>query len=236
MLSVFIDSASDLPQINEENKPDPFVILSVGSVEQKTSSKKETDSPVWEQGFTFLVANPEHDSLKIRVAGKNPDEKHGDNLGQLTFKINELLMQNDLQMVMQSYQLKKSGPTSKITMSLALKILKKSESLSNGPVELNETAPVQHEENLGENPGENHEETHSVISTTEIMTRDDIDKFLVESQPSAECPMNSYGLGSVKITLHYSSELHYLSVTIHKIMWVFTSPKLLINNFDFFLN
>lgn len=208
VLSVYIDSASDLPQINDEHKPDPFVILSVGSVELKTSSKKETDSPVWEQGFTFLVANPEHDSLQIRVAGKNPDEKHGDNLGQLTFKISELLTQNDLQMAMQSYQLKKSGPTSKITMSLALKILKKSETLSNGPIVLNETPAMQNEDINEE----------SFVSDSDVMTRDDVDKCLSECQQSAECPMNSYGLGSVKITLHYSNELHYLSVTIHKIM------------------
>lgn len=211
VLSVFIDSASDLPQINEESKSDPFVILRVGSVEHKTSSKKETDSPVWEQGFVFLVGNPEHDSLQIRVAGKNPDEKHGDNLGQFTFQINELLTQNDLQMVMQSYQLKKSGPTSKITMSLALKILKKSEIIPNGKIDLSETpteTPIHYEQIQDE----------SFVSDSDVMTRDDVDKCLSECAPSSECPMNSYGLGSIQITLHYSSELHYLSVTIHKIL------------------
>lgn len=208
ILSVFIDSASDLPQINDENKPDPFVVLTVGNVDRKTSSKKETDSPVWEQGFSFLVANPEHDTLQIRIAGKNRDEKHGDSLGQFTFKISELLTQNDMQMVLQSYQLKKSGPTSKITMSLALKILKKSEIVSNGSIAWNESAPIQNEQFPDE----------SITSDSEIVTvNNEQEQDLLNYPRNIESAMSCYGLGSVKITLNYSKELHYLSVTIHKI-------------------
>lgn len=208
VLTVFIDSATDLPQIDDENKPDPFVIVTVGNIEVKTSSKKETDSPVWEQGFSFLVANPEHDTLQIRVAGKNPDEKYGDNLGQFTFKISELLTQNDLQMVLQSYQLKKSGPKSKITMSMALKVLKKSEIVPNGSIPTNDTPIIQNDQHPDE----------SITSDSEIVTvNDEQEQISLDYSRNLESAMSSYALGSIKVTLNYSKELHYLSVTIHKI-------------------
>lgn len=217
VLSVYVDSASDLPQIDEDCKPDPFVILTVGNVEWKTSAKKETDSPVFEQGFTFLVTNPEQDTLSVRVAGKNPDEKHGDRLGQLTFNMCELLTQNDLQILSQPFPLKKSGPSSKIIMSLMLRILKRSEERYEEPTPL-EDSPIDEaeepqEENVlseGGNALENqvHEENVSDLSSNTVQG----------SPRNGGSSLCSYGLGSIKITLHYSVELQYLSVTIHKIM------------------
>lgn len=225
VLSVFIDSANDLPQVDDECKPDPFVVLSVGNVERKSSAKRETDNPVWEQGFTFLVANPEQDILQIRVAGKNPDEKYGDRLGQFTFKICELLTQNNLQMVMQSYQLKKSGATSKITMALALKILKKAEAKTNELPILDDTAVESGEELLEESivpevenllkngkVEQNDEEDDEEDDQTNIQTES------ADSPQNGQSSLSFYGLGNIKITMHYSVELQYLSVTIHKIM------------------
>lgn len=217
VLSVFIDSASDLPQVNDDCKPDPFVMLTVGNVEWKTSSKKETDTPVWEQGFTFLVANPEHEVLNIRVAGKNPDEKHGDPLGRFSFKISELLTQNDLQIVSQPFQLKKSGPSSKIIMSLALKILKISENGSKALTPLEEASIDEAEEPQEE----------TVLSEVENALENGIQEEKISNFESSHLGTNPrigesslccYRLGSIKITLHYSVELQYLSVTIHKIM------------------
>lgn len=216
VLCVFCDSASDLP-VDDDSKPDPFVTLTVGNVELKTSSKKETDAPVWEQGFTFLIGNPEQDTLQIRVAGKNPDEKHGDHLGHYTFKISELLTENDLQITSQPFQLKKSGPTSKIIMSLALKILKRSE---NGSTEL---APVD------DTPIDETEETQEENNALEVENAQELDVqeekvSSLEVSDLASSPRNGgsslccFGLGSIKITLHYSVDLQYLSVTIHKIM------------------
>ncbi|XP_055296568.1 extended synaptotagmin-2-like [Sitodiplosis mosellana] len=217
VLSVYIDSASDLPQIDDDCKPDPFVMLTVGNVEWKTSSKKETDSPVFEQGFTFLVANPEQDILQIRVAGKNPDEKHGDRLGRLSFNICELLTQNDLQIVSQPFELKKSGPTSKIIMSLALKILKRSENGSSELTPLEDTPIEEAEEPQEDNAvsdGENAPE--SDVHAEKVSN---LGSILVESGPrNGESSLCCYGLGSIKLTLHYSIELQYLSVTVHKII------------------
>lgn len=226
VLSVFIDSASDLPKVDDECKPDPFVILTVGNVDHRTSAKKETDAPVWEQGFVFLVANPEHETLLIRIAGKNPDEKNGDKLGEFTFKISELLTQNNLQMVMQSYQLKKSGPTSKIIMSLALKILKRAENGSEKLLNLYDTLIGRPDDK--ELQGENIESEVSNALKKDMKEQEkskhpdheDVGSHtdLKDGSGNGDFSMGCYGLGSIKVTINYSVELHYLSITIHKIM------------------
>lgn len=122
ILSVYLDSASDLPQARVQSKPDPFAILSVGKISRQTGALRRTDQPVWEQGFTFLVGNPENDTLQVKII----DQKTEKELGQFTYILSTLLNKNDLQVVSQPFQLHKSGPNSKITMSLALKILKRS--------------------------------------------------------------------------------------------------------------
>lgn len=121
ILSVYLDSASDLPQARVQSKPDPFAILSVGKTNHQTSALRRTDAPVWEQGFTFLVGNPENDTLQVKIV----DQKTEKDLGQFTYILSALLTKNDLQIVSQPFQLQKSGATSKVTMSMALKILKK---------------------------------------------------------------------------------------------------------------
>lgn len=159
ILSVFLDSASDLPQARVQSKPDPFAILSVGKTSRQTAALRRTDAPVWEQGFTFLVniaewfvilrsyqpiiplccvlqvGNPENDTLQVKII----DQKTEKDLGQFTYILSTLLTKNDLQVVSQPFQLQKSGPNSKVIMSMALKILKKSaneprEPVSDGPI------------------------------------------------------------------------------------------------------
>lgn len=130
ILSVYLDSASDLPQARPQSKPDPFAVLSVGKTNYQTSALKRTDAPVWEQGYSFLVGNPENDTLQIRIV----DQKTEKDLGQLTYILSTLLAKNDLQVVSQPFQLQRSGPLSKVTMSLALKILKRSENQPNESV------------------------------------------------------------------------------------------------------
>lgn len=121
VLSVYLDSASELPQVRAQSKPDPFAILSVGKSKNthQTAALRRTDVPVWEQGFTFIVPNPANDTLQVKIV----DQKTEKELGHFSYVLSTLLTKNDLQVVSQPFQLQKSGPTSKITMSLALKIL-----------------------------------------------------------------------------------------------------------------
>lgn len=102
------------------NKPDPYLVLSVGKKSEQTAVQMRTDSPVWEQGFTFLVANPGNDTLHVRII----DQKTEKELGTFTYALSGLLEQTSLEVGSQPFQLAKSGAESKITMSMCLRILK----------------------------------------------------------------------------------------------------------------
>lgn len=80
-----------------------------------------TDSPVWEQGFTFLVGNPDNDTLQLKIM----DQKTGNTVGTLTYILSALMEKKNLELMSQPFQLQKSGPESKIIMSLSLRILKR---------------------------------------------------------------------------------------------------------------
>lgn len=80
------------------------------------------DSPVWEKGYTFLLSNPEHDSVQIRIV----DQKTEKDIGQYTFPLSGLLDKPGMEIASQPYQLAKSGAESKIELAFRLRILKKS--------------------------------------------------------------------------------------------------------------
>lgn len=121
LLTVFIDSAKNLPQARQQSQPDPYMTLSVGKKTEQTSIQMRTDAPVWEQGFTFLVGNPDNDTLQLKVV----DQKTGNTLGTLMFILSTLMEKKNLELMSQPFQLQKSGPETKIIMSLSLRILKR---------------------------------------------------------------------------------------------------------------
>lgn len=132
ILCVYLDSASGLPQMRAQSKPDPFLTLTLGKQTEQTSAVRRTDAPVWEQGFTFLVSNPENDTLSLKLT----DQKTEKDLGVFTYVLRTLLEKPGMEIVAQPFQLQKSGPTSKITMSLALKVLKRASTIQTEPVVL----------------------------------------------------------------------------------------------------
>jgi Ca2+-dependent lipid-binding protein len=56
-----------LQNARPSKKPDAFAQLSVGKQQEVTNVQMRASDPVWEQGFTILVNNPESDSLFIKV-------------------------------------------------------------------------------------------------------------------------------------------------------------------------
>lgn len=204
VLTVYLDSATDLPQIRTDEQPDPFAILSIGNTERFTSVKKETDAPVWEQSFTFLVPNPEHDTLNIKICAQTSSKKHGESIGEFAYNIRDLLTQTDMASVLQSFQLKKSAVTSSVNLSMALKIMKRKGNVL-PPIKLTRTTSLQRQRPLTR---------ESSSSTSEA---DDNNHSRIRHQMSADACM---GLGSINLSLHYSSKQRVLSVTIHKIMYV----------------
>lgn len=130
ILCVYLDSAGDLPQVRAQSKPDPFATLTLGKQSEQTSAVRRTDAPVWEQGFTFLVSNPENDTLQLKLT----DQKTEKDLGVFSYVLRNLLESPGMEIVAQPFQLQKSGPTSKITMSLVLKVLKRAPTIDAEPV------------------------------------------------------------------------------------------------------
>ncbi|XP_073836487.1 extended synaptotagmin-like protein 2 isoform X6 [Musca autumnalis] len=125
ILIVFIDSAKNLKQARINSNPDPYLVCSVGKQKQQTGMIMRDNSPVWEQGFTFLVGNPENDTLQIKIF----DQKTGSEIGQFGYVIATLLRKQNMDVVSQPFQIQKSGPESKLIMSLSLRILKKAEEI-----------------------------------------------------------------------------------------------------------
>lgn len=95
-----------------------FLLLTAGKHSQQTSVKKKNSDPVWEEGFSFLIANPDSDTLYLNVI----DHKTGAGLGQLTYNINALSEKPDLRVHQQPFGLLKSGPESKLIFSMHLKV------------------------------------------------------------------------------------------------------------------
>lgn len=141
VLIVFIDSAKNLKQARINSNPDPYLVCSVGKQKQQTGMIMRDNSPVWEQGFTFLVGNPENDTLQIKIF----DQKTGSEIGQFGYVIATLLRKENMDIVSQPFQIQKSGPESKLIMSLSLRILKKAEAIEDGE---SSEAPVAGENKL----------------------------------------------------------------------------------------
>ncbi|XP_058061693.1 extended synaptotagmin-2 isoform X2 [Anopheles bellator] len=129
LLTVFIDSAKNLPQARQQSQPDPYLVLAVGKKTEQTSVQMRTDAPVWEQGFTFLVGNPDNDTLQLKVI----DQKTGNTIGTLIYILSALMEKKNLEIMSQPFQLQKSGAESKILMSLSLRILKRYQELEVEP-------------------------------------------------------------------------------------------------------
>lgn len=81
-----------------------------------------TSDPVWEEGFTFLVPNPNSDTLYLKVV----DQKTSNELGQLDLNLSNLREKENLQYDRQPFTLLKTGAEyeSKIVVTLQLRVRK----------------------------------------------------------------------------------------------------------------
>ncbi|KAK6634334.1 hypothetical protein RUM43_011734 [Polyplax serrata] len=120
LLMIYIDSIRNLPNARLQSKPDPYVSVTLCKTTKSTKAQWRTDSPVYEKGFTFLVHNPEVDTMHIKVT----DNKTGKEIGELIYNISQLLEKPNMTVDSQPFQLKKSGAETKIILSMQLKVLK----------------------------------------------------------------------------------------------------------------
>ncbi|XP_053661031.1 extended synaptotagmin-2 isoform X3 [Anopheles marshallii] len=246
LLTVFIDSAKNLPQARQQSQPDPYLVLSVGKKNEQTSVQMRTDAPVWEQGFTFLVGNPDNDTLQLKVI----DQKTGNTIGMLTYILSALMEKKNLEIMSQPFQLQKSGPESKIVMSLSLRILKryreqdavattpdKAPSSEADSVLSPEAAALSHQGSIRKQDSRKSttsaimeqmsiQEEPFVVSTlnTVMMATpprspnlSDGGTELLRRSPSTTSSAGSAGLGRIQLTVAFNVQRQRLLVIVHKI-------------------
>ncbi|XP_018315969.1 extended synaptotagmin-2 isoform X4 [Mycetomoellerius zeteki] len=120
LLTLYIDSAKNLPCIRGNKQPDVYLEASVGGKTERTATIPRSCDPVWERGFTFLVSNPETGILHIKII----DEKTAMTVGEMSYNLSLLLEKSDLKVMQQPYDLQKAEVDSKLVLSMTLNILK----------------------------------------------------------------------------------------------------------------
>ncbi|XP_046825814.1 extended synaptotagmin-1 isoform X1 [Vespa crabro] len=120
VLIIYIDSAKNLPYVRGNKQPDVYLEASVGGQIQRTNTILRSCDPVWEQGFTFLVSNPESSIMHIKII----DEKTIMIIGEMSYKISLLIEKDNLEVGQQPYDLQMAETDSKLVLSMSLSILK----------------------------------------------------------------------------------------------------------------
>lgn len=173
---------------------------------------------MWEKGFSFLVGNPENDTLQLKIM----DQKTGGELGRFTYILSSIVAKDGMLIVSQPFQLLKSGPESRIVMSLSLKILKRSE-LAEG-----DNVSIASEANIGSlsrsvsvrTQGEN-EDNFKVIDNwnkEDLIQEINISNISTAKPKLSPVSQREANLGRVNLTLHYSVPRQKLVVTVHKVI------------------
>lgn len=102
----------------QSSQPDPYAILKVGNSTKQTQIIMRSPDPVWEEGFVFLVRNPNLDILHLRIV----DKKTGHDIGSIDFGVKNLLNKERMEVNKEPFRLQKAGTDSKIIWSLKLKV------------------------------------------------------------------------------------------------------------------
>lgn len=222
LLTIYIDSAVNLPKVKSYRKPDPYMILTVGKNQTKSRTKKHTCDPTWEQGFYLLVRDPENDSLIVSIKDKHSDG----NLDQMVYAIRELLDKPLLQISKQEIPLQQN-PASKITISLQLRILRNdqfewedsdSDSGEDSPrTSKRSSIKIATEKNANEakeelpKPSKNSaiEETIEKLNKSEVATS--------PKHRLSNVSTRLEKLGMIELSLSYSELRQKLLVTVHKV-------------------
>lgn len=118
LLIVHLDSARELPRSKKMAEPDAYVELNVGQVTVESNIIQASTDPRWEQGFRFLVHDPNFQTLDLKVMDKNSDKK----LGDLSCPLKNLLSAPEM-VLDRHFQLKNADGNSQIQMRLALRVL-----------------------------------------------------------------------------------------------------------------
>uniref|UniRef100_A0A673BQ86 Extended synaptotagmin-like protein 1a n=1 Tax=Sphaeramia orbicularis TaxID=375764 RepID=A0A673BQ86_9TELE len=104
ILAVYLDQAHALPMRKGNKDPSPVVQISVQDATKESKTCYGTNSPVWEDAFTFFIQDPRKQEIDIQVK----DDDRAFSLGSLTIPLSRLLSTPELTMD-QWFQLENSG-------------------------------------------------------------------------------------------------------------------------------
>lgn len=236
VLIVFLDSAKHLPNASKAaGEPSPQVQLVVGQQERWSSIKHSTNDPVWEEIFYLLLSNPEVQELDIKVV----DNKCGQVLGHLSFRLSRLLKEEGLK-VDEPLVLLGTGHQAKLQMTLQLRLLssikRRSSSVveplprpSRGSVRVSdhEELPPAHRASLKEPSGPPSSPKQAQVPSLDEVVHSTVSPIL-DSMAMGEGPLEATnrdpqrevlgdpGAGKLQLTLRYSAQRSRMVVVVHR--------------------
>lgn len=133
------------------------------------------DSPIWEESFSFLVNNPESESMELELI----DTKAKQSLGVHTYSLKKLLKYPDMKVTQEPLELLLKGHehSTKLKCSLRLRVMKRDED----PEDNSQEDPIIDD---NANKTSNEEKRQSTSSIQELLPNDD----LIESASNSESP------------------------------------------------
>uniref|UniRef100_A0A3P9Q9H2 Extended synaptotagmin 1 n=1 Tax=Poecilia reticulata TaxID=8081 RepID=A0A3P9Q9H2_POERE len=118
ILAIYLDQAYELPMRKGNKDPSPMVQISVQDTTKESKTCYGTNSPVWEDAFTFFIQDPRKQDIDIQFQVKDDDRALS--LGSLTIPLNRLLESNELTLD-QWFQLENSGSASRLYAKIVLR-------------------------------------------------------------------------------------------------------------------
>lgn len=118
ILAIYLDQANALPMRKGNKDPSPMVQISIQDATKESKTCYGTNSPVWEDAFTFFIQDPRKQDIDIQVK----DDDRALTLGSLTIPLSLLMDTPELTMD-QWFQLEHSGSASRIYVKIVLRIL-----------------------------------------------------------------------------------------------------------------
>uniref|UniRef100_A0A8C4EVI7 Extended synaptotagmin-like protein 1a n=1 Tax=Dicentrarchus labrax TaxID=13489 RepID=A0A8C4EVI7_DICLA len=117
ILAIYLDQAHELPMRKGNKDPSPMVQISIQDATKESKTCYGTNSPVWEDAFTFFIQDPRKQDIDIQVK----DDDRALSLGSLTIPLARLLATPELTLD-QWFQLENSGSASRIYVKIVLRV------------------------------------------------------------------------------------------------------------------
>uniref|UniRef100_A0A3B4WTY7 Extended synaptotagmin 1 n=1 Tax=Seriola lalandi dorsalis TaxID=1841481 RepID=A0A3B4WTY7_SERLL len=115
ILAIYLDQAYELPMRKGNKDPSPMVQISIQDTTKESKTCYGTNSPVWEDAFTFFIQDPRKQDIDIQVK----DDDRALSLGSLTIPLTRILATPELTMD-QWFHLEDSGSASRIYVKIGV--------------------------------------------------------------------------------------------------------------------